>query len=256
MENTLLVGLSRQVALERQIDVIANNMANVNTTGFKSEKSLFEQFLLTNANDQNFQGTDQRVSFVQDRGTWHDFAQGPTQRTGNPLDVVIDGNGFIAVQAPGGAERYTRNGALQVNNAGQLVTSDGNPVLGTSGPITLQPGDSEITIADDGTVTVRENGNTKVDSIRGKIRLVSFDQPQLLTKAGGSLFAAPATQTAQPATNSRLIQGAVEGSNVSAVGEMTKMVEVMRTYTNIASLLQQQNDLQKTAIERLADVPA
>jgi flagellar basal-body rod protein FlgF len=255
MENALLVGLSRQVSLERQLDVIANNMANVNTSGFKSERSLFEEYLRSGARDGDFRGSDSRVSFVQDRGTWHDFAQGATQQTGNPLDVVIDGNGFIAVQAQGG-ERYTRNGSFQVNSTGTLVTTEGDPVLGTSGPITLQPGDSGITIADDGTVTVRENGNTRTDSIRGKIRVVSFADPQSLTKSGGSLFAAPAGANALPDTASRLIQGAVERSNVSAVGEMSKMIEVMRTYTNIASVMQQQNDLQKSSIDRLADVPA
>jgi flagellar basal-body rod protein FlgF len=255
MENTLLVGLSRQVALERQLDVIANNIANVNTSGFKAEKSVFEEYLRTPASEDNFIGRDRRVSFVQDRATWHDFAQGATQQTNNPLDVTIDGDGFLAVQTAAG-ERYTRNGAMQINNQGQLVTTDGNVVLGTGGPITLQPGDTDLAISGDGTVTVREAGNPQADSIRGKIRVVTFDNPQQLTKSGSSLFTAPAGVTGQPATNSRLIQGAIEKSNVSSVGEMTKMLEVMRTYTNIAAILQQQNDLQKTAIDRLAEIPA
>jgi flagellar basal-body rod protein FlgF len=255
MENTLLVGLSKQVALERQLDVIANNLANVNTSGFKAEKSIFEQYLRSNAREDNFIGVDRRVSFVQDRATWHDLAQGSTQQTNNPLDLVIDGDAFFAVQAQGG-ERYTRNGSLQINNVGQLVTTDGNPVIGTGGPITLQPGDSDLSVSGDGTVTVREAGNPQANSIRGKLRIVSFDRPQQLVKSGSNLFSAPAGVTASQTTTSRIIQGAVEKSNVSSVGEMTKMLEVTRTYTNIAQILQQQNDLQKAAIDRLAEVPA
>jgi flagellar basal-body rod protein FlgF len=255
MENTLLVGLSRQVALERQLDVIANNIANVNTTGFKAEKSTFEEFLRTPAIEDNFVGGDRHVSFVQDRATWHDFVQGATQQTGNPLDVVIDGDGFLAVQTAGG-ERYTRNGAMQINGQGQLVAMDGSPVLGTSGPITLQPGDSDLTISGDGTVTVREAGNPQANSIRGQIRVVSFGSAQQLTQSGSNLFGAPAGVTGQPKASNRLIQGAVEKSNVVSVAEMTKMLEVTRTYTNIATILQQQNDLQKSAIDRLAEIPA
>jgi len=255
MENTLLVGLSKQVALERQLDVIANNLANVNTSGFKAEKSIFEEFLRSNAHEDNFVGADRRVSFVQDRATWHDLAQGATQQTNNPLDLVIDGDAFLAVQAQGG-ERYTRNGSLQINNVGQLVTADGNVVLGTGGPITLQPGDSDVTVSGDGTVTVREAGNPQADSIRGKLRLVSFDKPQQLVKSGSNLFSAPGGVDGAQSTTSRIIQGAIEKSNVSSVGEMTKMLEVTRTYTNIAQILQQQNDLQKTSIDRLAEIPA
>lgn len=255
MENTLLVGLSKQVALERQLDVIANNIANVNTSGFKAEKSIFEEYLRTNAHEDNFVGADRRVSFVQDRATWHDLAQGSTQLTNNPLDLVIDGDGYFVVQAQGG-ERYTRNGALQINNVGQLVTTDGNVVQGTAGPITLQPGDADLTVSGDGTVTVREAGNPQANSVRGKLRVVSFDRPQQLVKSGSNLFSAPAGVNATPTTTSRVVQGAVEKSNVSSVGEMTKMLEVMRTYTNIAQILQQQNDLQKTAIDRLAEIPA
>ena len=117
MENTLLVGLSRQMTLERQMDVVANNVANINTNGFKADRSLFEEFLNSPAHEDNFTRGDRRVSFVQDRGTFHDFASGNTELTKNPLDVAIDGRGFLTVQTPAG-ERYTKDGGLQINNLG------------------------------------------------------------------------------------------------------------------------------------------
>src|SRR6195952_722950 len=100
MENMLLVGLSRQMVLERQMDVVANNIANVNTTGYKADKSLFQEFLMPGAHEDNFVGRDNRISYVQDRATFHDFAQGAAEQTKNPLDVVIDGKGFLVVQTP------------------------------------------------------------------------------------------------------------------------------------------------------------
>ena len=93
MENTLLVGLSRQVSLERQLDIIANNVANINTTGFKADKSLFEEYLSQTARADNFAGRDRQVSYVQDRATWHDFSTGAYEQTRNPLDVAIEGDG-------------------------------------------------------------------------------------------------------------------------------------------------------------------
>jgi flagellar basal-body rod protein FlgF/flagellar basal-body rod protein FlgG len=255
MENTLLIGLSKQVALERQLAVIANNVANVNTTGFKSEKPVFEEFLMPVANAGEFTGRDRTLSYVQDRATWHDLAQGGVEQTNNPLDVALDGKGFLVVQAPGG-ERYTRNGALLINAQGQLVTNEGYPVVGDNGPITFQPGDQNIHIAKDGSITVREGNNAQADSTRGKMRIVEFDQPQRLVKQGSSLFSAPNGVTATPSIEAGIRQGFVEKSNVVAVAEMSRMIEVMRSYTNIATMLQQQGDARKTAIERLADVPA
>ena len=155
MQNTLLIGLSRQVVLERQMDVVANNVANINTSGYKADRSLFEEYLRSNAHEDNFASSDRRLSFVQDRATFHDFSAGPTEETRNPLDVAIDGHGFLAVQTPAG-ERYTRDGALQINNQGQLVTASGYQVLGNSGPIVFQPTDKQINIASDGNVTVIE----------------------------------------------------------------------------------------------------
>ena len=253
MENTLLVGLSRQATLERQLDVVANNIANVNTTGYKADSSLFEEYLKSGAHEDNFVGSDRSVSYVQDRGTFRDFTQGASEQTKNPLDLAIDGSAFLVVQTPGG-ERYTRDGGLQLNNQGQLVTVAGNPVLGTGGPIVFQPTDHDVNVTPDGTITVQE-GASHTDSIRGKLRLVSFSQAQKLLKEGSNLYSA-GEGSPQPDVKSAVRQGFIEKSNVNAVAEMSRMIEVSRAYTQISTLLQQQSDLHKSAIEKLADVPA
>ena len=253
MENALLVGLSRQMVLERQMDVVANNVANVNTNGCKADKSLFQEYLKTGAHEDNFVGRDRAVSYVLDNGTFKDFAQGPTEPTKNPLDVAIDGAGFLVVQTAAG-ERYTRDGGLQINNQGQLVTAAGDIVLGNSGPIVFQQTDHDVSIAADGNVTVQE-GTSRTDAVRGKLRMVSFANAQQLLKEGTNLYSA-GNAVAQPDTASKLQQGFIEKSNVNSVTEMSRMIEVTRTYTQIATLLQQQSDLHKTAIQQLADVPA
>src|SRR5262249_16949983 len=102
MENILLVGLSRQIALARELEVVANNIANLNTTGYKADNSLFEEYLMPVAEAGGFRGADRRLSYVQDRATWHNFAPGPLRQTGNPLDVAIDGDAFFVVQTPRG----------------------------------------------------------------------------------------------------------------------------------------------------------
>jgi flagellar basal-body rod protein FlgF/flagellar basal-body rod protein FlgG len=251
LQNGALVGLSRQVAIQRELDVVANNIANINTTGYKADGSLFEEYLSSSARAG---GPSGRISFVRDRGLWHDMSQGAIEHTGNQLDVAIDGKGFLAVQTPRG-ERYTRNGALQVNATGQLVTSDGYQVLGDGGPITLQPTDSQVSISRDGTVSVRE-GNSNVDSLRGKLKLVTIANAGDLHKDGSSTFNFTGDGTPQPATSATgLVQGAVEKSNVRGVVEMSRMIEITRAYTQIAGLLQQQADQGQQAIDKLAEVP-
>ena len=254
MENALLIGLSRQMVLERQMDVVANNVANVNTNGYKADRSLFSEYLNSGAHEDNFAGRDRAVSYVLDNGTFKDFAQGPTEQTKNPLDVAIDGGGFLVVQTRGG-ERYTRDGGLQINNQGQLVTQSGNPVLGTSGPIVFQPTDHDISIAADGNITVLEGVN-RIDSVRGKLRVVNFADAQKLVKEGSNLYSAGPGTAAQPDIVSTVRQGFIEKSNVNSVAEMSRMIEVTRAYTQISAMLQQQGDLRKTALDKLADVPA
>lgn len=248
MQNAFLVGLSRQVALSRELDVVANNIANINTYGYKADGSLFEEYLSSSARSDS----GNRISYVRDRGVWHDMTAGAIERTGNPLDVAIDGDAFFAVQTPRG-ERYTRNGALHLDAAGQLVTSEGDPVLGTSGPITLQRNDRQISISPDGTISVR-NGSSNADTARGKLRLVSFAKPQQLQKDGGSTFKPGAGDAPQETTKATVEQGAIEKSNVRGVVEMARMIEITRAYTQVATLLQQQGDLSQQSIDKLADV--
>jgi flagellar basal-body rod protein FlgF len=255
MDNALLIGMSRQTALRRELDIVANNIANLNSTGFKADGAVFSEYLQPGASGDQFLPADRKVSFVQDRQTWHDMTQGAIQNTGSPLDVAIDGNAFFVVQTPRG-ERYTRNGSFQVNGQGQLVTSAGDTVLGDGGPIVFANTDRGITINADGTIRVQEGANA-VDGGRGRLRLASFANAQLLKKDGASTFLAPeGVQPEAPGAGVRLIQGSVEKSNVRPVVEMARMVELSRAYTEVAGLLQSQADLRRASIEKLADVPA
>ncbi len=255
MENALLVGLSRQMALTHELDVIANNIANVDTTGYKSDNALFGEYLMSHASDQQFSGNDRRIDFVQDRASWIDMSPGAIQHTGNPLDVAIDGPGYLTVQTQRG-QRYTRAGSLAITATGQLVTAEGDQVVGDGGPITFQSTDHDVVISGDGIITVREGVST-ADSPRGRLQVVAFDQPQRLQKDGDSTFAAPNGVTANPAPpNTRLVQGAIEKSNVNGVAEMARLIEITRSYTDIANILQQQSDQRRNALSQLSQTPS
>jgi flagellar basal-body rod protein FlgF len=254
MENTLLVGLSRQMVLSHELDVIANNVANIETDGFKSDNAMFSEYLMPRASDQTFSGHDRRIDFVQDRASWINMAPGALDRTGNPLDVAIDGNAYFALQTARG-QRYTRNGSFAINATGQLVTATGDQVLGDGGPITFQSTDHDVVISADGIITVRE-GNSTADSPRGKIQLASFDQPQRLQKDGGTTFMAPPGVNANPAPiGTHVVQGAVEKSNVNGVAAMARLIEITRSYTDIANILQQQSDQRRNALSQLSQTP-
>lgn len=245
MQNALFVGVSSQVALQRELDVIANNMANVSTNGFKGRNSLFQEYLAPVARADSFTPSDRRISYVIDRGTTLNLDQGPIEQTGNPLDVAVKGAAFIAVQSQGG-ERYTRNGALSVNNQGQLVTSEGYPVVGEGGPITVNPQETGLSIGTDGTVSTNLG-------IRGRIKLVTFANPGQLVNEGGNLFSSP--QPARPAgIDGRLESGALERSNVSPVIEMTRLMDVNRSYTLVTSMISRMDELRGSAISKLANL--
>lgn len=245
MENAQLVSLSRQIALQHQMDVVANNIANINTTGFKASDLMFEDYLIPAARDNDFTGLDRQVHFTQDWSTMHDMSEGSVEQTGNELDVALMGEGFLTVQTPGGT-RYTRSGALAINSEGTLVDLNGNAVMGASGPISFDDSDTTITIGTDGTVAT--NNGTK-----GKLAIAQFTDPQILAREGDNYFSGPAGNT--PVTT-RVMQGAIEKSNVSGVTELTTMIRVQRAYQSLASLMQRQDELRSGAIQRLGEIRA
>lgn len=245
MQNALFVGVSSQVALQRELEVIANNMANVSTNGFKSRNSRFQEYLMPVASADSFQRPDRRVSYVIDQGTALDLGQGPIEQTGNPLHVAVRGEAFLVVATPAG-DRFTRNGAFETNAQGTIVTSDGFPVQGEAGPIQIGPQETGVSIGPDGTVSTNLG-------IRGRVRLVTFANPQSLKNEGANLYTA-STQPQPAGLTGRVESGALERSNVKSVVEMTRLMDVNRTYAMVSSVISRLDDLRGTAIRRLADV--
>lgn len=248
MDNSLLIGLSRQTALRRELDVVANNVANISTNGFKAQRMAFQEYLMPVARADDFPYADKRLSYVQDRGTWQDFKSGALQVTENPLDVAINGEGFFVVDTPAG-ERYTRDGSFLLNTQGQLVTASGEPVQTTEGVLQLAENETDLAIAADGTITTTVG-------VRGRIRMVNTANPQNLKSEGGNLFSSPVPMVEMAAGVSRLKQGVLEKSNVEPVLEVSRMMELTRSYQSISSLMQRSEQMRSTAIERLSDIPS
>lgn len=245
MENAQLISLSRQIALQRQMDVLANNMANVNTSGYKSLDILFEEYLMPTARHKDFKALDQQLSYTQDWATISDFGQGSIEQTGNELDMAIQGQGFFVIQTPAG-ERYTRDGSFQINERGELVTSEGHNVLADGGFVTFGPEETGITVTKDGRVASSAGA-------KGILRIAEFENPQNLTREGDTIFAG---ENPIFDNDSRVIHMAVEQSNVSGVAEMTEMIRVTRAYSSIANLQQRQDELRRDAIKKLGNLNA
>jgi flagellar basal-body rod protein FlgF len=249
MENIGLVGLSRQIALQRELDVIANNLANLNTTGFKQDNLLFQEYLMPVAREDSFQrGADRRLSFVWDRATVPNMGQGAMQQTGNALDVALGSRGFFVVQTPEG-ERYTRNGSFEINAQGQLVTKQGHLVLGEGGPIAFEQTDVGITIGRDGAVSAS-------GGLRGRLRIVTADGAGAFQKAGDNLFTLAQGAAARPAEVRDVRQGFIEKSNVEPVLALSRMIEVTRAYQSLASSLERHDQLRREAIRSLGNATA
>ena len=243
MDNTLLIGLSQQIAAYRSMDVIANNLANMSTPAFKREAVKFEEFVQQVQPSEDQSGA-QTVSFVKDTGVLRDLSEGRMETTGAPFDVAINGKGYFAVQTAAG-ERYTRNGHLALNADGELVTDTGDPILGDGGPLTITVDYGDVHIAADGTVSGKEGQI-------GKLRVVDFADERALQKEGASLYATDQSPTA--ASNTKIVQGMLESSNVEPVIEISHMIDVMRAYQATAALSQSQDELKRQAIDKLGTV--
>ena len=228
--------------LKRQ-EVITNNLANAGTAGFKRDRLFVEQLNRARAGDTQSVADWQRPSLI---GVTIDFSAGPMDRTGSPYDLAIAGDGFFVISTPDG-ERYTRDGHFNLSDQGVLVTADGNPVMGEGGEIRLPAGDA--TIGQDGSISV--DGRPV-----GKLRIAHFADPNVLVRAGSSLFAVGTAGVGpEDMENPSVRQGMLESSNVNTIEEMVSMITTFRFYEADQKAVQMQDSAQGRVVNELGRVP-
>jgi flagellar basal-body rod protein FlgF len=234
-----MLALQAQRVQQRRMDVAANNLANVATSGFKADGLVMEFEDGTTAHTLD---EPSNVLFVRDIALMRDMRQGPIAMTGNPLDIAIEGEGFIMVEGPEGP-LYTRDGALSLTGDGRLVTSEGRAVLNSGGaPIVFDPQGESPSIGRDGAIRV-----AGVEA--GRIGVVQFAAPGALSKVGDNLW--DAQGQASETFEGVVLQGALEGSNVRPVIELTRLIEISRAYQSAAKIVSDADDLRKRAIQTL-----
>ena len=240
MDQALWIAKTGLDAQQTRMSVISNNLANVNTTGFKRGQAQFEDLLYQNVRQvgaQSSQNTQLPSGLMLGTGvrtasTEKIFTQGNIQQTGNSLDVAIQGRGFFQILRPDGTLGYTRDGSFQLSNNGQLVTANGNPVQPA---ITVPAHTQSITIGSDGTVSAQVAGQNTPTQL-GTIQLADFVNPAGLQPIGNNLYvqsaASGAPQPSAPGTSGlgSLVQGSLESSNVNTVSSLVNMIETQRAY--------------------------
>ena len=236
-----MVGLSAQQVLRQRMDATANTLANMTTAGFKVEHIVSRELSEKPATAADLPND---IAFADAWTLQRDFSSGPLERTGNPLDFAIEGEGFFVVQTQG-SDAFTRDGRFNLDSQGQIVTRNGDPVMGEGGPITLDPQGGPISVARDG--SINQDG-----VVVGKLQVSTFDTPGALEKIGSNMWRA--TDEAPRTIEPRIAGGFIEGSNVNAVMELTEMIEISRTYASIAKMISQSDELRGTSIEKLARV--
>ena len=224
-------------AQTQALELVANNLANLNTAGFRAQHATFRTVLA--GAEGSFNPLNRAVNdFGVLSGTRLDANAGNLERTANPLDFAIEGPGFFEVQTASGS-LYTRNGGFQISRQGELITPQGDRVLGMQGPLRMPQG--KVTLGSDGTISV--NG-----AVAGRLRVVEFDSQSQLEPAGNSYYAAPKGAAASPATGSYVRQGMIESSNVNAVAAATGLIAVQRH----AEMLQRALSLFHSEFNRIA----
>ena len=230
MDNSIYIALSRQTALFRDLESSANNIANANTTGYNSEKVIFSPYLVKDG-----KRTD---AYANDITSYRDTATGPIKLTGNPFDLAITGSGYFQVQTPQG-NRYTKAGGFQLDTQGTIVTASGFPVLGKSGGPVVIPSTAKD-------VVINGAGEVVVDGQQaGQIGLFEFKNEQAMKRVGNSMYSSE--EPAQQSLNSRIAQGALEGSNVNPVSELVRVQELSRSVTSTAKFISSMFELQRKA---------
>ncbi|MCB1720459.1 MAG: flagellar basal-body rod protein FlgF [Alphaproteobacteria bacterium] len=243
MENSIYLALSRQMTLHTNMDMVANNIANMNTPGYRSQHLMFDEYISDPRGKTTDEAADDELSFVYNRGQYANTAPGTQSFTCNPLDMALAGPVFFGVQAPNGEVMYTRAGQFQIDASGILTDPSGNPVADQGGAsITIPPGSRDVAIDENGMVSNQ-------DGQLGQMMVVEFENQQKLEPYGNNMYRSPEPGT--PATNTRVKQGQLENSNVQPVLEITEMMETLRDYQSTQRILSTENDRLRSAIQKL-----
>ena len=245
MNSGMYAAVSGSLAAMQRMDVISNNLANVNTPGYKKDKMSFETMLAGTVDPPAVPQGMTADPILQKDNVYIDFASGPTSQSGNPLDLALDGDGFFAVTTPEGTA-YTRQGNFRTSADGTLVTVDGYPVQGVGGAAIRLQG-SRIEIDAKGMVVV--DGTPA-----GEISIVDFEKPYALTKSGSSLFVPENAQAAPQAAKAQVLQGHLEGSNVESISEMVQLIETNRYFEACSKVIKGFDDMTTKAANDLGKV--
>jgi flagellar basal-body rod protein FlgF len=241
MQNITTIALSRLTAQQRALDVTANNIANATTPGYRAERLVFSDFLVRNSGRDLPPGA-QIVTYAQDRASYRDQQIGPLTHTHNPLDIALAGDGYFTVETPRGP-RLTRAGHFELSAEGNIVNSDGHALLDAGGQkLRLAPTDTHVTISADGTIG-SENGRI------GRIGVVKPVDPLRMKPEGGRLFVVEGETVA--AEQPKVIQGAIEQSNITPVIELTRMMRELREFEFTSKMVQTDATRQQNAIDKL-----
>lgn len=245
MNSGMYAAVSGNLASMRRMDMISNNLANVNTPGFKKDKMSFEGLLAGAVNPPEVPQGKTADPILQKENVYIDYAAGPTSQSGNPLDLALAGDGFFAVTGPEGTA-YTRQGNFRVSNEGTLVTVDGYPVQGSGGSTISVRGNH---------VQIDAKGSVVVDGAQvGTISLVDFEKPYALTKQGNSLFVPADPQAPTITATAQIMQGNLEGSNVESVSEMVQLIETNRYFEACSKAIKGFDDMAAKAANELGRV--
>ncbi|PHK93710.1 flagellar biosynthesis protein FlgF [Pseudoroseomonas rhizosphaerae] len=246
MDSPSTVSLSGQIALRQQLDVTANNLANANTTAFRGDRTLFQSHV------SRLAVPGREIAFVQDRATYVDARQGAIAATGNPLDVAIEGEAYLAVERQGGSRGYTRDGRLKVGPDNTLMDSAGRPLLDEGGARILLPERAAaVEIRADGTILATIDGRVEQ---AGRIGLFRAGDMRGVRKGGDGLLELPAAEVrpVPPGTPGiRLAQGALEASTVQPVVELSNLTMVQRSYEAMQRIVSDDDARLRRMIEAL-----
>ncbi len=239
MENTQYISLSRQTTLWRQLEMVSNNLANVNTTGYKKVSPHFTEYVSKSQGSEKL--LKDRLSFVNDFGIVRDFSEGALSSTSNPLDLAIHNDSFFVVDTPEGT-RYTRNGQLKINDEGMLVTASNYPILDDNDkPIFIAPEEKVFNVTRDGSIST-ENGEV------ARLQTVQFENTQKLRATHSGLYRNSEDNLAQ-AVRPNVEQGMIEASNVNSVVEMSEMIKLQRAYENVQMMIDSEHTRRQNAMQ-------